>query len=308
MVIPNMSEEFIRTALRELEQASRHHEQWAEQLHATLVCRTAANPADLTADAHCNCRFGLWYHRTRAETLTNQPGFAEIGVEHERMHQYAAQLLLASQNGGTVALDDYQRFVGALKRMTLEISSVRDELQRVLFNLDPLTGAPGRIGMLSALREQQEFVQRHRHCVVAMLDLDHFKSINDRFGHVVGDMVLVEVARWVMSHLRPYDKIFRYGGEEFLLCFPDTESSTASAILERFIAGIRSLQFEVEGHGRFGVTASVGLADLRPLQPVERSIERADRALYLAKAQGRDRVVCWDAAMDELPVARELSA
>lgn len=308
MVIPNMSEEFLRTALRELDRATRHHEQWAERLHATLVCRTTPDPVDMGADAHCNCRFGLWYHRAGSETLKNQPGFAEIGVEHQRMHQYAAQLLLASGTGATVALDDYQRFVGALKRMTLEIASVRDELQRVLFNLDPLTGAPGRIGMLGALREQQEFVQRHRHCVVAMLDLDHFKSVNDRYGHVVGDMVLVEVARWVMAHLRPYDKIFRYGGEEFLLCFPDTESSAASAILDRFIAGIRSLQFEVEGHRKFGVTASVGLADLRPLQPVERSIERADRALYVAKAEGRDRVVCWDPVMDELPVARELSA
>lgn len=308
MVIPNISDEFMRIALRELEQASYHHEQWAEKLHGTLICRAVPDEADLGGDAHCRCRFGQWYYQTGSIALKNHPGFHEIGIEHERMHKCAAHLLRSSTDGGVVARADYERFVGALKRMNLEMSNVRDELQRALFNLDPLTGAPSRIGMLTALREQQEYVRRSHDCVVAMLDLDHFKSINDNYGHMVGDKVLVEVARWVMAHLRPYDKIYRYGGEEFLICLPETDVATGRDILNRFIEGVAALPFSVEGKDGFSVTASVGLADLVPQQPVERTIERADRALYLAKAQGRNQVVTWDASMDEMPMLREKSA
>ncbi|SSC73551.1 unnamed protein product [Ciceribacter sp. T2.26MG-112.2] len=308
MAIPNISDEFMRMALRELEQAAYHHEQWAEKLHGTLVCRAVPDETDLRADAHCQCRFGQWYYQTGSIALKNHPGFLEIGIEHERMHKCAAHLLRSSTDGRVVARADYERFVGALKRMNLEMSSVRDELQRALFNLDPLTGAPSRIGMLSALREQQEFVRRSHVCVVAMLDLDHFKSVNDNYGHMVGDTVLVEVTRWIMARLRPYDKIYRYGGEEFLISLPDTDAATGSEILNRFIEGIAALPFAVEGKAGFSVTASVGLADLHPHLPVERSIERADRALYLAKAQGRNQVVAWDAVMDEMLAGPEKSA
>lgn len=308
MVFPNISDEVMRMALRELEQASYHHEQWAEKLHGTLVCRAVPDDSDLGPDAHCRCRFGQWYYQTGSTALKNHPGFQEIGVEHERMHKCAAHLLRSSTEGGVVARADYERFVGALKRMNLEMSNVREELHRALFNLDPLTGAPSRIGMLTALREQQEYVRRSHDCVVAMLDLDHFKSINDNYGHMVGDKVLVDVARWVMGHLRPYDKLYRYGGEEFLICLPETDATTGDDILNRFIEGIAALPFKVEGKDSFRVTASVGLTDLGAYTPVERSIERADRALYLAKRLGRNRVVVWDASIDEMPAERERSA
>jgi diguanylate cyclase len=308
MVFPNISEDVMRMALRELEQASYHHEQWAEKVHGTLVCRAVPDESDLGPTAHCHCRFGQWYYQTGSIALKNHPGFRELGTEHERMHKCAAHLLRSLEGGGAVERGDYDCFVGALKRMNLEMSNLREELQRALFNLDPLTGAPSRIGMLTALREQQEYVRRSRACVVAMLDLDHFKSINDTYGHMVGDTVLVDVARWILKQLRPYDKLYRYGGEEFLLCLPETDAATGVDILNRFIAGIAALPFAVEGKGHFRVTASVGLADLGAHLPVERSIERADRALYLAKAKGRNRVVLWEPSIDEMPSKRERSA
>lgn len=308
MVFPNISEDMMRMALRELEQASYHHEQWAEKVHGTLVCRAVPDELDLGPAAHCRCRFGQWYYQTGSIALTKHPGFRELGVEHERMHQCAAHLLQSLKDGGAVERGDYDRFVGALKRMNLEMSNLREELQRSLFNLDPLTGAASRIGMLTALREQQEYVRRSHACVVAMLDLDHFKSINDSYSHMVGDTVLVDVARWILKHLRPYDRMYRFGGEEFLLCLPETDATTGADILNRFIAGIAALPFAVEGKGDFRVTASVGLADLGAHLPVERSIERADRALYLAKAEGRNRVVVWEPSIDEMPSKLERSA
>ncbi|MFZ2160278.1 MAG: diguanylate cyclase [Bradyrhizobium sp.] len=301
MAIPNMSDEQMRLALKELEQATYNHDQWAEAVFSTLICRLAPDERDIRGDAHHLCRFGQWFHKVGIVELKDHPGFAEIGNEHERMHQCATGLLRSSVDGVPISIKDFDRFVNARKRLQLEIATVRRELEVALFNLDPLTGTPSRIGMLSMLREQQEFVRREHVCTVAMMDLDHFKSINDNYGHAVGDRVLIGFARYVMAHLRPYDKFFRYGGEEFLICLPDTDLQTAGDVIDRLRAELASLSFEDSGKGHFQVTVSFGLALLDPDMPVEKSMDRADRALYVAKEAGRNRVVKWDASMNGVP-------
>lgn len=308
MAIPNMSDGQMRTALKELEQATYNHDQWAETLYGTLICRLRPDNRDTATDAHHECRFGQWYYKSGIAALERHPGFAEIGLEHERMHQYAASLLRASMDGVPISVRDYERFVTALKRLRLEISSVQRELEGALFNLDPLTGTPSRIEMLSKLREQQEFVRRQHPCVVAMMDLDLFKSVNDNCGHLVGDKVLIGFAHYIMAHLRPYDKVFRYGGEEFLICLADTDLKTGHEIIDRLREELALLPFEANGKGTIHVTVSFGLTLLDPELTVEQSIDRADRALYTAKAQGRNRTVDWDASMTEMPAETAKSA
>jgi len=203
-------------------------------------------------------------------------------------------------DGAPISIKDYERFVTALKRMHLEISTVQQELESALFNLDPLTGTPSRVGMLSKLRELQEFVRRNHACAIAMMDLDHFKSINDKYGYLVGDKVLVDIARYIMAHLRPYDRVFRYGGEEFLICLADTDMQICQEIINRLREELASIPFEAEGHNAFHATVSFGVTYLDPAVAVEQSIDRADKALYIAKAQGRNRVVAWDPSMSRV--------
>lgn len=307
MVIPTMPDEQMRTALKELEQASYNHDQWAETLYGTLICRLTPDDRDTDRNAHHTCRFGQWYYGSGNAALKNYPGFSEIGLEHERMHQYATSLLRASVDGVPISIKDYERFLTALKRLHLEISSVQRELESALFNLDPLTGTPSRLGMLSKLREQQEFVRRNHACTIAMMDLDLFKSVNDKYGHLVGDKVLIGFAHYIMAHLRPYDKVFRYGGEEFLICLADTDLETGSVIIERMREELASLPFEADGKVSFNVTVSFGIALLDADISVEQSIDRADKALYVAKAKGRNRVVSWEPSMNECPTAAEVS-
>jgi diguanylate cyclase (GGDEF)-like protein len=130
-----------------------------------------------------------------------------------------------------------------------------------------------------------------------MMDFDGFKSINDKYGHLAGDKVLVDCAQYVMAHLRPYDRVFRYGGEEFLICLPDTDLATAHDIIDRLREELASLQFPADGQGTFQVTVSFGIASLDGSVPVEQSIDHADKALYVAKMAGRNRVVAWDGSM-----------
>ena len=207
-------------------------------------------------------------------------------------------MILASAAGEPIPIDDYERFVTALKQMRLEVQSLKHELDDALYNLDPLTGAASRIGMLTKLREQQEFVRRKVHfCCVAMMDLDLFKAVNDTYGHTVGDRVLVAVARHLLTHMRAYDMLFRYGGEEFLLCLPDADLKAGYDILDRLRQGLAALPFESNGKPPFHVTVSFGLTLLDPDTPVETSIERADKALYAAKTAGRNQVTIWASSM-----------
>lgn len=301
MAVPNMSDEKMRTAQKELDQAYYNHERWAEMIHGTLICRLVPDQRDVDGNAHRLCRFGQWYYATGVVEFKGNPGFEEIGFEHERMHQDAANLLRSSADGVPISLDAYERFVTSLKRLRLEIATFQHELQDALYNLDPLTGTPSRIGMLTKLREEHALTQRKvRTCVIAMMDLDHFKNVNDTYGHVVGDKVLVCFAHYIMARLRPYDKVFRYGGEEFLICLPDTDLQAGLGVMDKLREGLGSLPNDANGKDAFHVTVSFGVTLLDPDIPVEQSIDRADKALYIAKARGRNRGAIWSASLETI--------
>ena len=125
-----------------------------------------------------------------------------------------------------------------------------------------------------------------------MMDLDHFKRVNDAHGHLVGDQVLVRAAEVIRSCLRGTDTLVRYGGEEFLAILPGADDDALAAIAERVRAGLAASRIET-GEGQLEVTTSVGAARF----PGERAgtpeglLEHADRALYRAKGAGRNRVV-----------------
>jgi len=297
-----MSYDEMRSALAEINQALYNHEQWSEALYATLTCRLAPDERDIAKESHRKCRFGQWLYGPGTTRLESHPGFAEVVSEHERMHCFAAALLLANRDNPPISTVDYEHFGNALKRMRLELLTLKRELEDAIYNLDPLTGTSSRIGMLTKLREQQELVKRKvLSCCIAMMDLDLFKAVNDTYGHRVGDKVLTAIAQHTSTRMRPYDKMFRYGGEEFLICLPDADLAIGYGIIERLQKELASLSHEVEGGGTVSVTVSFGLALLDPDVPVEQSIDRADKALYSAKASGRNRTVIW--TVSETPAA-----
>ncbi len=163
MTIPNLSAEQMRIALKELEQASYNHEQWAEALYGTLTFRLAPDERDLKDEAHRLCRFGQWLYQLSDAGHGRHPAFSEIESEHKRMHQYAASLLRASVEGAPISIEDFARFRATRERLRLEIASLKYEFQDALYNIDTLTGMPSRVGMLTKLPEQQQFVRRKAH-------------------------------------------------------------------------------------------------------------------------------------------------
>ena len=298
MALQEVTRDELQAIIAQLKESLNNHQQWYGTLIRTLVCKLPGDKHDLSDAAHTECRFGQWYYGTAPEKLRKHPGFIALGEEHQRMHHMAKLLLLAAGAGNPITPLDFDNFANALERLRLEIFALERELENSLFNHDSLTGAITRFGILPTLREQQELVKRHAQlCYIAMMDLDNFKAVNDLHGHSAGDKVLAESVRYLIKHLRPYDKVFRYGGEEFLLCMPYTELKAGFDRVKELNEGIAALEIDIGETEPVRIEASFGLALLDPELPVEKSIDRADKALYAAKAAGRNQVLIWDSSM-----------
>ncbi|MFT3915007.1 MAG: sensor domain-containing diguanylate cyclase [Anaeromyxobacteraceae bacterium] len=166
-----------------------------------------------------------------------------------------------------------------------------EERLRELATTDPLTGALNRRQLYELAEEEVRRAERYwRPLCFAMLDLDHFKLVNDRFGHAVGDDALKAVAGAIRRSLRATDRLARHGGEEFVVMLPETPLATARGALERIRASVEGLRFEARGEP-VRITVSAGVVAWRSGESVDAVLDRADAALYEAKRTGRNRVV-----------------
>ena len=290
-IVPLSGQE-LRSAIAQLDQAIYNHEQWYKNLVRVLVARLPPDASDLRADAHQRCRFGQWYDSDAVGALRDQPAFVALGGAHERMHGSATRLLQRVEDELPISAGDLDQFNNLLDHMRLELESLRGDLAETAQNRDPLTEARNRAGMLSDLREQHALVRRGlQECTLAMIDIDHFKDVNDSYGHAMGDAVLKLIAQCLQADMRSFDRLYRYGGEEFLLCSPQTSVVVAASLAERLRSGVAEQRIQNGAGGQIvQVTASFGVAALDGTRPVEEAIERADEAMYRAKMAGRDRV------------------
>lgn len=176
------------------------------------------------------------------------------------------------------------------------MSDLEEEALRTLQELslrDPLTRAYNRRYLDDRLQSELSYARRHgADLSVLLIDIDHFKTVNDRFGHQAGDAVLKLVATSIQRMLRPEDTLARYGGEEFVVIARGTSLRNAQILGERIRSHVRELKLEVGG-GPISVTTSVGVAATSPeagYASTTEMIAAADEALYEAKTHGRDRV------------------
>ncbi|NCE88828.1 diguanylate cyclase [Pseudomonas sp. L13] len=164
------------------------------------------------------------------------------------------------------------------------------EVQRQKALIDPLTGLPNRAAWSERLDyEVNAWHQRGNSLSLAMLDLDHFKRINDGYGHLAGDKVLKIIANVLSKRLRPTDFIARFGGEEFVLLMPDSTLADALAVGEVLREAIAACPFHFKGEP-VTITVSMGVAQFQPGERSDLALKRADEALYRAKAAGRNQV------------------
>jgi len=203
---------------------------------------------------------------------------ALAGARHLGARRERAGLLSAS-----VERDE----AGEITQNFTQLLELVDQLN-LKASTDALTGALNRHGFAEIAAGELQRAQRyHRGLSLIMLDLDRFKSINDRHGHTVGDQVLRESARLIRDNLRAEDVFARWGGEEFIVLTPESSAEDARRLAEKL--GLLLREYRADGLPRF--TASFGVASHQPGDDLDSLLARADRALYQAKDGGRDRVV-----------------
>ncbi|TDV59843.1 diguanylate cyclase [Pseudomonas sp. LP_7_YM] len=213
---------------------------------------------------------------TRLESLLGTMD-AHQKQRDEREHEVASRLqALASR-------------VATMEQEAIGIHAHLEE-QRQKALIDTLTGLPNRAAWNERLEYEVGQLHKHRSSLLlGILDLDHFKRINDGYGHLAGDKVLKIVATQLKKHLRASDFIARFGGEEFVVLLPHTQSDDGIALLERVRQTIEQCPFHFKGE-RVTITVSMGMTTFKPGEHSDLVLKRADQALYRAKHEGRNRI------------------
>lgn len=289
----------LQTFISHIDQALYNHGRWHEGLMTTLMCHLPCDERDVREEAFRRCRFGQWLYAEAQRLLKDHPSFAAIEGEHRRVHQFAARLLVAAAEGIPIGVQEYELFASAIRSLRLEAATLKQLLEDALSHIDALTGVNGRTGLGVVLRELQALVKRKvMPCSLVMMDLDHFKHINDTYGHQAGDRVLTACAQYLVQHLRPYDKVFRYGGEEFVVTLQNANVDVALTVVQNIREGLAKMPVHYDGM-LIGITASFGVAALDADFTVEQCLQHVDQALYQAKLAGRNCAQVWQRVTEQ---------
>ncbi|MFH1805046.1 MAG: diguanylate cyclase [Pseudomonadota bacterium] len=246
-----------------------------------------------------DCNFGAWYALNAHNGLIDQPAMRSLATTHDQLHGSARRLLAHHDATGQVDASEYDQMALRAESFFAQIRRLERAFRIARSDVDPLTGTYNRQTMMTDLdSERERAVRNGTAAAIALVDLDHFKAVNDTHGHQIGDMVLQTVAGILQSHVRPFDKVYRYGGEEFLISLPNADMRQAARILERLRRVIEATPVQPGNGLILPVTASIGASPVAINRSTAETIEKADKALYAAKQAGRNRVRVWRSARD----------
>jgi len=277
--------------ISELNQAIAQHYIWSSQLTTTALFHDSPDPEVMDTESHLHCRFSKWLSTRLRLKNFDDPGIEQIVERHAEMHASMRELLLAIQQETLTRaqLREYhatqRAFLDAIDRYKTELIALRN-------NHDALTGLPLRKLLYRdfPLLQQAARGKAAPSLYLTLIDIDHFKQVNDKYGHTTGDAVLQELGNLLALNSRSQDKTYRFGGEEFIQLHICDDDAAFNATLKRLMTKIREHNF-ITPTGTLQITVTCGAVHVAGDDALQTLIEKADRAMYLGKQQGRDRVI-----------------
>jgi len=187
--------------------------------------------------------------------------------------------------------EEYDDLIKSEITFLTSLDIVYTAINSTMYSIDDLTQLPNRALFYSILeKEYAKLIREDNSNCIVFVDIDHFKKVNDTYGHSRGDLVLKKIADKLSLSIRKYDSIGRYGGEEFLIFLPKTHIVEAKEIVERIRKKIQDLVINIDSELSITVTCSFGLSSFTSDKSLPEIIQNADKALYLAKENGRNKV------------------
>jgi diguanylate cyclase len=287
--MPDLSPETDRL-ISELDAAVEAHMNWTRQILRFLVLGTAPGVDVIDPMAHTLCQFGCWYTANRVHfEAIDAPAARRVELAHQAMHDAIRSVcsdLLAGQPGKAVDLNAFEQ---SQSELLVLLARFKTSILSDAVRHDPLTGLPLRYGIEGDFVLQQKDARRNRNLLyVALIDVDHFKRINDSYGHPVGDRVLRHLAETLNRNLRSNEPLYRFGGEEFLWLMQCRSADEAEQSAHRLLTTIRTTTVPISRDHSVTLTVTLGMAQVGDDEELASALERADVALYKGKETGRD--------------------
>ncbi len=278
-----------------INKAIMQHSRWLGEWNKKLICEQPISDEFMQSDAYKHCGFGLWYYGEHSHFTLEQDEFPRLEQLHKSIHESVRYIMLKATKKSAIAPQYYDSFIASEAAFTRSLVNLRDSLFGQLYSFDFLTGVYNRQAFYSLLDKEFARVERASSVSsIVMVDLDYFKKVNDQYGHQAGDKVLTYFAHYLKESLRSYDSIGRYGGEEFLLCLPDTSVDDAKVIMDRVREELAAQPIDIVGPKNqplsINITASFGVSSISKGHPTSEAITSADLAMYEAKSAGRNQV------------------
>ncbi|MDX2205008.1 MAG: diguanylate cyclase [Hyphomicrobiaceae bacterium] len=279
-------------AIEQIDRAVLAHMEWNSRILRCAVLRVSPGDDVLSSDAAHRCGLSHWLEANREFLEDVDPALtAQLERVHEQMHDTVRALCICLMSGSAGDAADLEAFGTSQRALVDDLSHLKTSILARCARLDDLTGLPLRHGL------QREFSTRMARAhtqglrvYCTLFDIDHFKSVNDRYGHATGDMAIKHVAAALRGASRRSDGLFRYGGEEFLVLLDAPGDDAAARSVERLLAAIRRRPLKAEGGLELMLRASAGVIRVELEEQLVDALNRADAALYRAKADGRDRL------------------
>lgn len=276
----NVTAEELEKIVSTIDEALVLHGRWREKLERNLICRLPPEESDMAEDAHQKCAFGRWFYSKSNEHLRGLPAFTNIGKLHQAMHNSAREVCIKSKALGTVSAEDYDLFLGDMSTFRNDLLNLQRRVSYTLQNIDPLTGAFKSSKLLPDLRmEQQRLKEGGEPYSLLLLDID-LKTINKNHGHAAGDKVLRAAIMGIGGKLSPKDKIYRYGGAEFVICLPGKRAADADAVRELLLKNIDEVLVAVLGDPNTALNIYHSIIELNPHAYLEELLDQATRSTY----------------------------